>query len=111
MARMRAIEYDRSVVVASTTGVSAIIGPDGSLIAHTGIWRQAEIEASVPLVSSATLALRLGGWPEIVCTVATLIALILAAGQALGQRRRVRPSPAGPASAASAASAGSQAAE
>jgi apolipoprotein N-acyltransferase len=108
MARMRAIEYDRSVVVASTTGVSAIIGPDGALLAHTGIWQQAEIEASVPLVGSATLALRLDGWPEIVFTVATVIALILAAGQAIGQRRRVRPSPAGP---ASAASVGSQAAE
>ncbi|HEY7323910.1 MAG TPA: apolipoprotein N-acyltransferase, partial [Streptosporangiaceae bacterium] len=31
MARIRAIEYNRSVVVASTTGVSAIIAPDGSL--------------------------------------------------------------------------------
>jgi apolipoprotein N-acyltransferase len=111
MARVRAIEYDRSVVVASTTGVSAIIGPDGSLIAHTGTWQQAEIEASVPLVSSATVALRLGGWPEIVLTVATAIALILAAGQALRRQRRVSPSAAGPASAASAASAGSQATE
>jgi len=96
MARMRAIEYDRSVVVASTTGVSAIISPDGSLIARTGTWRQAEIEASVPLVSTATLALRVGGWPEIVFTAATALALLLAAGQALAQRRRVRLSQAGP---------------
>ena len=29
MARIRAIEFDRAVVVASTTGVSAIIAPDG----------------------------------------------------------------------------------
>jgi apolipoprotein N-acyltransferase len=87
MARMRAIEYDRSVVVASTTGVSAIIAPDGSLIAHTRTWQQAEIEASVPLVTTSTLALRLGGWPEIVFTVATALALILAAGQALGLRQ------------------------
>ena len=98
MARMRAIEYDRSVVVASTTGVSAIIAPDGSLMARTGTWRQAEIEASVPLASTSTLALRLGGWPEGSITVATALALMLAAGQVLRQRRRARPTQADPAS-------------
>ena len=98
MARMRAIEYDRSVVVASTTGISAIIAPDGSLIAHTSTWRQAEIEARVPLVTTSTLAVRLGGWPEGAMVVATALALILAAGQVLRQRRRARPSQAGPAS-------------
>jgi apolipoprotein N-acyltransferase len=104
MARMRAIEYDRSVVVASTTGVSAIIAPDGSLIAHTGTWRQAEIEASVPLLTTSTLALRLGGWPEAVFTLATALALILAAGQVLSQRRRTPRGAAGPASEDSTAS-------
>ena len=64
MARIRAIEHDRAVVVASTTGVSAIIAPDGRLLASTGTWRQAEIEARVPLVTATTLADRLGGWPE-----------------------------------------------
>jgi len=87
MARMRAIEYDRSVVVASTTGISAIIAPDGSLIAHTGTWQQAEIEASVPLITSSTLALRFGGWPEIIITVATALTMILGAGQILWRRR------------------------
>jgi apolipoprotein N-acyltransferase len=114
MARMRAIEYDRSVVVASTTGVSAIIAPDGALIAHTSTWQQAEIEASVPLLTTSTLALRLGGWPEAVITVATALALLLAAGQALGRRRRVlasTASPAGPAGQASSAGPVSQAAE
>src|SRR4029077_15088999 len=32
MARIRAVEFDRAVVVASTTGYSAIIAPDGHLI-------------------------------------------------------------------------------
>jgi apolipoprotein N-acyltransferase len=88
MARIRAIEYDRSVVVASTTGVSAIIAPDGSLIAHTGTWRQAEIEASVPLLTTTTMAERAGGWPEALVTVATAAAVTLAAGQLLWRRRR-----------------------
>jgi apolipoprotein N-acyltransferase len=111
MARMRAIEYDRSVVVASTTGISAIIAPDGSVIAHTGTWQQAEIEASVPLVTTSTLALRLGGWPEAVVTVATALALTLAAGQALWRRRRLQATQAGPAGQVSRASTASKAAE
>ncbi|MGH3304950.1 MAG: nitrilase-related carbon-nitrogen hydrolase, partial [Streptosporangiaceae bacterium] len=90
MAQLRAIEYDRLVVVASTTGVSAIIDPDGTVIARTGTWRQAEIEASVPLRTTTTLALRAGGWPEGLVSAATVAALILAASQ-LVRRRRRRP--------------------
>src|SRR6185437_546149 len=64
MARIRAVESNRAVVVASTTGVSAIIAPDGRLIAHSGTWQRAVLEARVPLVSQRTLADRIGGWPE-----------------------------------------------
>jgi apolipoprotein N-acyltransferase len=88
MAQLRAIEFDRSLVVASTTGVSAIIDPDGTIVAHTSTWRQAEIEASVPLRTTTTLAQRVGGWPEGVISVATAAALLLAAGQLVRQRRR-----------------------
>jgi len=90
MARMRAIEFDRSVVVASTTGVSAIIAPDGRLIAHTGTWQQAVLEARVPLLTSHTVAERLGSWPEYVITGLTILALIGAAVAAIGERRRAR---------------------
>ncbi len=88
MARIRAVEFDRTVVVASTTGVSAIIAPDGSLLASTHTWQQAEIEARVPLLSTTTLAERLGGWPEGLLTFATLAAVAWAAAQAVRQRRR-----------------------
>ncbi len=94
MARIRAVEHDRAVVVASTTGVSAIIAPDGQLIEATGLWQRAEIEARVPLRTSSTLADRLGGWPEAVLTGVTLAALAWALGGALIQRRR-RAAPAG----------------
>jgi apolipoprotein N-acyltransferase len=87
MARVRAIEFDRSVVVASTTGVSAIIAPDGRLIEHSRTWRQAVLEARVPLLTGETLAERVGNWPEYVITGLTVIALIVAAG---GARRRRR---------------------
>jgi apolipoprotein N-acyltransferase len=91
MARIRAVEHDRAVVVASTTGVSAIIAPDGSLITRTGTWQRAEIEARVPLRAGTTLADRLGGWPEVALTGATLAALAGAIAGALAQRRRGTP--------------------
>jgi apolipoprotein N-acyltransferase len=74
MARMRAVEHDRAVVVASTTGYSAIITPDGQLITSSGTWRQAILEARVPLITHVTLADRVGAWPEYVIVLLTLAA-------------------------------------
>jgi apolipoprotein N-acyltransferase len=91
MARVRAVEHDRAVAVASTTGVSAIIAPDGRLMVHTGLWRRATIEERVPLVTSTTLADRLGGWPEGIITGATIAALAWAILAAVADRRRRRP--------------------
>jgi apolipoprotein N-acyltransferase len=84
MARIRAVEYDRALVYASTTGESTIIAPDGRLIAHSGVWRQAILDARVPLVSYRTLASRVGAWPEYVLILLTVLALGWAA---LGSRR------------------------
>ncbi len=88
IARIRAIEHDRAVVVASTTGVSAIIAPDGALVASTRTWQPAEIEAAVPLLTTTTLADRAGGWPEGLLTLATAVALCWALAQAVARRRR-----------------------
>jgi apolipoprotein N-acyltransferase len=87
MARIRAIEFNRAVVVASTTGISAIISPDGTLLASTRTWRRAEIEARVPLRSSQTMAFRLGGWPEAIIVWTAAAAFAWALGQAIRQRR------------------------
>ncbi len=96
MARIRAIEYNRAVVVASTTGVSAIIAPDGRLLVSTRTWTQAEIEARVPLRSSTTLAGRLGGWPEAVIAWGTVAVLGWVIASEI-RRRRGRRSLARPA--------------
>jgi apolipoprotein N-acyltransferase len=92
MARVRAVEYDRAVVVASTTGESAVIAPDGSLLAHSGTWQSAVLEARVPLLTYRTPASRVGPWPEYVLVALTLAALAWAAGRTLRRRQ-----PAGPA--------------
>jgi len=86
MARIRAIESDRAVVYASTTGESSIIAPDGSLIAGSSIWRQAVLDARVPLVTYRTLADRVGAWPEYVIVLLTLLALAWAGAGAWGER-------------------------
>jgi apolipoprotein N-acyltransferase len=90
MARIRAVETDRAVVVASSTGVSAVIAPDGAVLARTGTWRQAVLDETVPLVSTTTLADRVGQWPEYVITALTIAAFAGALAMAL--RRRNRPS-------------------
>jgi apolipoprotein N-acyltransferase len=93
MARIRAVETDRAVVVASTTGVSAIIAPDGTLVAHTGTWQRAVLESRVPLLSTTTLAIRLGGWPEFLITALTLAAFAWAVSRRAVAARRRRPAP------------------
>jgi len=90
MARIRAIESDRAVVYASTTGQSAIISPDGSLIALSGTWHRAELDARVPLRTTVTLADRLGGWPEGAISAAAAAALAWALASAALDRRRSR---------------------
>jgi apolipoprotein N-acyltransferase len=74
IARIRAVESDRAVVVASTTGISAIIAPDGRLITSSDTWRQAILEARVPLITHRTLADQVGPWPEYVIIILTVLA-------------------------------------
>jgi apolipoprotein N-acyltransferase len=94
MARVRAVEHDRAVVVASTTGYSAIVAPDGRLMTSSGTWQQAELEAKVPLLTYTTLADRVGPWPEYVIIALTLAALAFAAVRPI--RTRSANNPAGP---------------
>jgi apolipoprotein N-acyltransferase len=88
MARIRAIESDRAVVVASTIGVSAIVAPDGRLITHSGTWQQAVLEARVPLITHRTMADTVGAWPEYIIVALTVAALIVALLAAAVARRK-----------------------
>ena len=88
MARLRAVEHDRTVVVASTVGYSAIITPDGRLLSRSGTWRQAILQARVPLVTHTTLADRAGSWPEYAIVILTAAAVIASTVFPGNQRRR-----------------------
>ncbi|MDT5016329.1 MAG: apolipoprotein N-acyltransferase [Mycobacterium sp.] len=90
--RLRAVEHDRYVVVAGTTGISAIISPDGRELAHTAFFEPAYLDMQVRLKTQLTLATRWG--PEIqgllvALGVAAVIAAILHNGsfvRRLGRR-------------------------
>jgi apolipoprotein N-acyltransferase len=64
IARVRAVEHGRTVLVAATSGVSAVIAPDGTVEQHTSLFTPAALVARVPLRSGTTLATRLGPVPE-----------------------------------------------
>jgi apolipoprotein N-acyltransferase len=61
MARLRAIEHGRAVVVAAISGVSAVVRPDGSVVRSTGMFTDDLLVDSVPLRTDLTFATRFGG--------------------------------------------------
>jgi apolipoprotein N-acyltransferase len=64
ISRVRAVEHGRTVLVAATSGVSAVIAPDGTIEQRTTLFTPAALVAQVPLRSGTTLATRLGPLPE-----------------------------------------------
>ena len=79
MARMDAITTGRSVAVASTIGISALIEPNGAILAQTKTWQRAELDARLPLVSELTPADHAGDWPELIIVILTAAALLWSA--------------------------------
>ena len=84
MSRLRAVEHGRTVVVAATSGVSAIVAADGSVLQQSPLFEPAALVAQVPLRTTTTLASRLGPIPELVLCVGA----VAAAGAALVRARR-----------------------
>ena len=90
--RLRAVEHDRYVVVAGTTGISAIIAPDGRELARTAFFEPAYLDAQVRLKTKLTPATRWGPVVQgllVVLGVGALIAAILHNGsfvRRLGRR-------------------------
>ena len=75
MSQVRAVEHGRAVLVAATSGVSAVIAPDGTVVSHTSLFTADALVAQVPLRTTTTLATRLGAGPEIVVSVLAVVAL------------------------------------
>ncbi|MBV9640586.1 MAG: apolipoprotein N-acyltransferase [Mycobacteriaceae bacterium] len=90
-AKLRAVEHDRYTVVAGTTGISAVIAPDGREIARTGFFEPAYLDKQVHLKTNLTPATRWGPvlqWALIVIGGAALLAAILHNGWFMRRRDR-----------------------
>ncbi len=82
MGRLRAVEHGRTVLVAATSGISAVIAPDGEVVDDAPVFTREVLVHEVPLRDDQTLATRAGAWPEAVLAAAGLVGLVLS-------RRRV----------------------
>ncbi|MDR8409391.1 apolipoprotein N-acyltransferase [Nonomuraea sp. 3-1Str] len=84
MSQIRAVEHNRAVVTAATTGISAYVTPDGKVS-----WRTRELVADmtvvkVPVRTQETIATRVGALPE----WALALMGVAAAGVAVWRGRR-----------------------
>ena len=73
-ARLRAREFDRSVLQAAPTGYSAIVLPDGDVLARTELGAAALLRGIVPLRTGLTPFARSGDLP--MATLAGLVVLL-----------------------------------
>lgn len=91
MSRLRAVELGRAVVVAATSGVSAIVRPDGSIVRSTGMYTAESLVETVPLRDTITPARVLGPWPGRVLVGVGAVTLLLAVGfRSRGRARQPR---------------------
>lgn len=93
MSRLRAIEHGRAVLVAATTGISAVISPDGAIVSEIDEGQEGYLVEEVPLRDSLTVSDRLGAAPEWLAALLALGAVVWG----VARRRVPRPSPSPPA--------------
>jgi apolipoprotein N-acyltransferase len=93
MSQLRAVEHGRAVLIAATSGISAVIAPDGHVMAATREFVPASLVQQVPLRDTLTIADHVGAVPE--WFLAALGLAAVAAGIAVGRRPRMIPPGAG----------------
>lgn len=86
MSKLRAIEHGRPVITAATSGISAVVSPDGTIEQRTKEFTQDVLTARIPLRDGKTLADRVGAIPEWV--LAMVGVLSCAAAIMIGRRGR-----------------------
>lgn len=76
MTIFRAVENRRTLIRAANTGISGFIDPAGRIIAAAGLFEDALLTRSVPLLQTTTCYTRFGDLFAIGCLVVTLAAAI-----------------------------------
>ena len=89
IARLRAIETNRFVVVAATNGVSGMVDAQGEVVARAPVRTQAVLIQSAPLHRGVTAGIRFGVWIEVLLTAVAAVSVL--SGLAVNYRRRRRP--------------------
>ncbi|HZG05861.1 MAG TPA: apolipoprotein N-acyltransferase [Streptomyces sp.] len=84
MSRLRAVEHGRAVVTAATSGISAIVAPDGTVGQRTEEFTRDVLLADLPLRDETTLSDRFGPAPEWVLAMVGLLSC--AAAYVLGRQ-------------------------
>ncbi|MCW2577412.1 MAG: Apolipoprotein N-acyltransferase, partial [Modestobacter sp.] len=90
MSRLRAVEFGRTVVVAATSGISAVVAPDGSLVRRSQLFTPDTFVEEIAQRDQRTVAERLGAGPEWVLTALGAGAVLAVAVPALTRRRAAR---------------------
>jgi apolipoprotein N-acyltransferase len=83
MSQVRSVEHDRTSIIATTSGVSATIDPDGTVTQSTTQFTPAVLVNQTVLRDTVTLATRLGAVPE-----GVLVALAVGAVAVAVSRQR-----------------------
>jgi apolipoprotein N-acyltransferase len=85
--RLRAMEFGRSVVVAATSGISAVVLPDGSLSERIEEGVSGWQVADVPLLGTPTPATSNGHVVELAISGVALMAMLASLGWSIARRR------------------------
>lgn len=88
MSKLRAVEHGRAVVTAATSGISAVVEPDGTIEQRSKEFTQQVISADIPLRDEKTIADRVGAAPEWALAMVGLLSC--AAATAIGRLERTR---------------------
>ncbi|MFG2888533.1 apolipoprotein N-acyltransferase [Streptomyces sp. NPDC048248] len=86
MSKLRAVEHGRAVVTAATSGISAVVAPDGTVTHQIPEFTRGVVSARIPLRDETTLADRVGAAPEWALAIVGLLSC--AAATVIGRRGR-----------------------
>jgi apolipoprotein N-acyltransferase len=78
MSQLRAVEHGRAILIAATSGISAIVRPDGSISQSLPEFTAGYLVEKVPLRDDLTISDRVGAVPELVGVGVMLVLLVLA---------------------------------
>ena len=74
------------MLIAATSGISAVVAPDGRLVARSAEFERWTYDGPVVLRTEQTLAARVGAWPEWILGTLGVVAAVLATARTRRER-------------------------